>query len=233
LKKEDKYMMKTVWTAAMFLLSIGPAMAQSNARISVFAAGSFVGGSREFLMNSNNAFRTEYANGSKVGFRFGMDLNQNWAGEASYSYGSNSLRAVNLNLPRTEREFETKVHQFLLNGSYYFVDSDEKWRPFATFGIGFYRFSPTQDGKGVAAENFLTLPTRISSNTKVGMNVGGGLEGKLADRIGLRFDLRDHLVGIPRFGVPETPLNPGGAFYPVSGLLNNVEVGIGLGFYFR
>jgi hypothetical protein len=28
-------------------------------------------------------------------------------------------------------------------------------------------------------------------------------------------------------------LNPGGAFYPVSGLLNNVELGIGAVFYFR
>jgi hypothetical protein len=87
--------------------------------------------------------------------------------------------------------------------------------------------------KGVAANNFITLPTRISSDTKFGANLGGGVEGKLAERVGLRLDLRDHLVGIPRFGVPETPLNPGGAFYPVSGLLNNVELGIGAVFYFR
>src|SRR5262249_37682848 len=127
-------MRKTVLTA-MFLLSVGSAMAQSNVRIGVFAAGSFVAGSREFLMNSNNALRTEYANGGKVGFRVGMDLKQNWAGEAAYSYGSNSLRAINLNLPSKEREFETRVQQFLFNGSYYFVDGDEKWRPFATFGI--------------------------------------------------------------------------------------------------
>src|SRR5215813_6327223 len=126
-------MVKTVWTAAMFLLSVGAAMAQTNVRIGVFAAGSFVAGSREFLMNSSNALRTEYATGGKVGFRVGADLKQNWAGEASYSYGSNSLRAINLNLPRTEREFETKVHQFLINGSYYFVDSDERWRPYGTF----------------------------------------------------------------------------------------------------
>jgi outer membrane protein W len=226
-------MVKTVWTVAMFLVCVGPAMAQSNARITVFAAGSFVAGSREFLMNSNNAVRTEYADGAKLGFRVGVNLKPNWVGEASYSYGSNSLRAINLNPTRTEREFETRVHHFLLNGSYYFVDGDEKWRPFGTFGIGFYRFSPTQEGKGVAADNFITVPTRISSNTKLGVNFGGGVEGQLDEHIGLRFDLRDHLTGIPRFGLPETPLNPGGAFYPVSGLLNNVELGIGLVFYIR
>jgi opacity protein-like surface antigen len=230
---EDIEMVKIVWTTALFLGCVGPIMAQSNVRVNVFASGSFVAGSREFLMNSNNAVRTEYATGGKVGFRVGADLRENWAGEVSYSYGSNSLRAIDLNLPRTEREFETRVHQFLVNSSYYFVDSEEKWRPFATFGIGFYRFSPTQQAKGVAAEDFLTLPTKISSNTKFGANFGGGLEGKVAEHIGLRFDLRDNLVGIPRFGLPETPLNPGGAFYPVSGLLNNMELGIGVVFYVR
>jgi opacity protein-like surface antigen len=226
-------MAKIVWTAAIFFVSVGSLMAQTNAHIGVFASASFVGGSREFLMNSNTALRTEYANGGKLGFRLGMDLRQNWAGEVSYSYGNNDLRAINLNPPRSEREFNTRVHQFLVNGAYYFIDRDEKWRPFATFGVGFYHFSPTEEGKGVAANNFITLPTRISSATKFGANLGGGVEGKLAERVGLRLDLRDHLVGIPRFGVPETPLNPGGAFYPVSGLLNNVELGIGAVFYFR
>src|SRR5262249_8045345 len=111
--------------------------------------------------------------------------------------------------------------------------ADEKWRPFATFGIGVYRWSPTDDAKGVASVNFLTGPTRISSSTKFGVNFCGGLEGKMSEHLGVRFDLRDHLIGIPRYGVPETPLNPGGAFYPISGLLNNIEIGIGAVFYFQ
>jgi opacity protein-like surface antigen len=226
-------MRKLIWVAVILLVSVAPAMAQVRARASVFVAGSFVAGSREFLMNSNNAVRTEYANSGKFGFRVGADLNRNWAAEAAYSYGGNNLRAINLNPPRREREFETKVHQFLMNGSYYLADSDQNWRPFGTFGIGFYRFSPTEDGKGVAADNFLIGPTRISSSTKFGMNLGGGVEGKLAAPFGLRFDVRDHLMGIPRFGLPETPLNPGGAFYPVSGLMNNLELGVGVVIYFR
>src|SRR5437867_11091047 len=139
-------MMNRILTAAIFLVSVCPAMAQTNPRINVFAAGSFMAATREFLMNSNNAIRTEYAKGGKIGFRFAAALKENWAGEATYSYGSNNFRAINLNPPRREREFETRVHQFLLNGSYY-IPADEKWRPFATFGIGLYRFSPTEDGK--------------------------------------------------------------------------------------
>ena len=122
-------MRKLIWVAVILLVSVAPAMAQVRARASVFVAGSFVAGSREFLMNSNNAVRTEYANSGKFGFRVGADLNRNWAAEAAYSYGGNNLRAINLNPPRREREFETKVHQFLMNGSYYLADSDQNWRP--------------------------------------------------------------------------------------------------------
>ena len=226
-------MMKRICTLAILLLSAYPAMAQTNPRVTVFGAGSFVAGSREFLMNSNNALRTEYDDGGKVGVRFTMDLNDRWSGEASYSFGNNNLRAINLNPPRRERKFDTRVNQFLANGSYYFLPASEKWRPFATAGIGLYRLSPTKDAKGLAAVNFLDGPTRISSSTKFGVNFGGGLEGKMSEHVGLRFDLRDHVMGIPRFGVPETPLNPGGAFYPISGLLNNIEIGVGAVFYFQ
>jgi outer membrane protein W len=226
-------MMKRICSLTILLLSAYTAMAQTNPRVTVFGAGSFVAGSREFLMNSNTAVRTEYDNGGKVGVRFGVDLRDNWAAEASYSFAKNNLRAINLNPPRREREFETRAHQFMVNGSYYFLDANEKWRPFATAGVGLYRLSPTKDAKGLAAVNFLDGPTRISSSSKFGVNFGGGFEGKIADYVGLRFDLRDHIMGMPRFGLPETPLNPGGAFYPISGLLNNLEIGVGAVFYFQ
>ena len=225
-------MMKRICFLTILLLSAYPAMAQTNARVTVFGAASFVAGSREFLM-SNNVIRTEYDNDGKVGVRFGVDLKDNWAAEAAYSFGNNNLRVLKLNPPQREREFETRVHQFLVNGSYYFRDANEKWRPFATAGVGLYRLSPTKDAKGLAAVNFLDGSTRISSSTKFGINFGGGFEGKMTKYLGLRFDLRDHVMGIPRFGVPETPLNPGGAFYPVSGLLNNIEIGVGTIFYFQ
>ena len=225
-------MMKRICSLAIVLWSACPAMAQTNPRVTVFGAASFVTGSREFLM-SNNVIRTEYDNDGKVGVRFGVDLKDNWAAEAAYSFGNNNLRVLKLNPPQREREFETRVHQFLVNGSYYFLDANEKWRPFATAGAGLYRLSPTKDAKGLAAVNFLDGSTRISSSTKFGVNFGGGFEGKMTKYLGLRFDLRDHVMGIPRFGVPETPLNPGGAFYPVSGLINNIEIGVGAIFYFQ
>src|SRR5262245_40777314 len=154
--------MKRLCLLATLLLSGYPASAQNqltiiNPRVSFYGAVSFVAGSREFLIGSNS-IRTEYASGGKIGGRFTADFTENWAAELAYSFGGNNLRAINLNPPRREREFDTHVQQFLGNASYYFAAPDEKWRPFATGGIGLYRWSPTEDGKGLAAENFLVGP---------------------------------------------------------------------------
>ena len=162
-----------------------------------------------------------------------MDLRDHWAAEAGYSFGRNNVRVIELERPPVERVFQTDVHQFAVNGAYFFSPPDATLRPFATLGIGLSRFSPTDTGKANAARNFLDGPTRISSDTKLGLNFGGGFEGKVNQWFGVRLDFRDHITGIPRYGLPELPLNPGGVFYPVDGAVHDLEVAIGALFYFR
>ena len=65
------------------------------------------------------------------------------------------------------------------------------------------------------------------------MNFGGGFEAAATENIGVRLDLRDHIVGVPRFGLPEQPLNPGGVYYPATGTVHNWEIAVGALFYFR
>jgi opacity protein-like surface antigen len=120
----------------------------------------------------------------------------------------------------------------MVNGLYNFLPRDAQWRPFATFGIGLSRFSPTADARNRALQDFLSGPTRISSSTEFGFNFGGGVEKAVTERIGIRFDLRDNVTGMPRFGLPEAPLNPGGAFYPVKGVIHDFEVAAGVVFHF-
>jgi hypothetical protein len=80
---------------------------------------------------------------------------------------------------------------------------------------------------------FLDRSTRIDSSTKLGFNLGGGFEAAANQWLGIRVDARDHIMGIPRFGLPESPLSPGGVFYPVDGLLHNFEVAVGVLFFLR
>ena len=61
--------------------------------------------------------------------------------------------------------------------------------------------------------------------------MGGGLEARLNRWLGLRFDFKDYMSPIPRFGLGETSSGPGGIFFPVSGIVHNVEVAAGIVFY--
>src|SRR5438093_9426095 len=224
------------------LLSANLATAQyANPRVGVFVAGSFINGDRNFTLASgpSGPFQSEFKKGGKVGFRFGVDLTEHWAGEASYSFGANDFRineTINFLAPNErvrQRQYDLYLHQFIVNASYYFVPPGRQARPFVTFGLDMTRFSPTESARQAALTNFFNTPTRIGSDTTLGMNFGGGFEAPASENIGLRFDLRDHIIGIPRFGLPEQPLNPGGAYYPVTGMVHNWEIGVGAVFYFR
>ncbi len=62
--------------------------------------------------------------------------------------------------------------------------------------------------------------------------MGEGIEARLNRWIGIRFDVKDYISAIPRFGLDETSSGPGAVFFPVSGAVNNVETAAGIVFYF-
>jgi hypothetical protein len=218
----------------IFLGSVSALEAQiSSERIGVYGAGSFAGSDRVFVVNSDDIFQTEFRKGAKLGVRFSVDLTDEWAAEGSYSIGRNNLRVSKLDPPRRAVTFQTYLHQFTGNASYFFAPAGDEFRPFLTFGATLTRFSPTDQAQARAAIVFIDRSTRISSSTELGFNFGGGFEAAANQWLGIRIDARDHVMGIPRFGIPETPLSPGGVFYPVNGLLHNVEIAVGALFFLR
>ena len=48
----------------------------------------------------------------------------------------------------------------------------------------------------------------------------------------MRLDFRDHVTGIPRFGLPQTAISPTAPFFPVQGKAQDVEITTGLTYYF-
>jgi hypothetical protein len=225
-------MIKISSAVLLAVLSAYPAFAQySNPRASVFVAGSFPGGNRVFEVDPGEVIETDLRKGAKIGFRIGADLTETWGAEATYSFGSADLR-VRETTPTREREFDAHLHQFMVNGLYNFLPSDSVWRPFATVGLGLARYSPKESARDAALQNFLDGPTRISSSTRLSINFGGGVEREITEIIGVRADVRDHIIGIPRFGLPEVPLNPNGVFYPVKGVVHDFEISVGVVFHF-
>jgi opacity protein-like surface antigen len=129
------------------------------------------------------------------------------------------------------RLFEARTHQFSGNALYYISGLSEDWKPFVTGGIGITRFSPTQEAVAFAGLRFLDDPARIQSTNKFGINFGAGTEYQLSSTLGLRADIRDYVMGIPTFNLSPVPAGSGSVFYPVSGRVNNIEVGAGIILY--
>lgn len=216
----------------LFLLAGTAAWGQvENARLTFFGGGSFLKGEKSFTVDGAPK-RSNFASGGRIGGRFTVDLGEHWAVEGAYAYGTNNLRIQDVGARTITRSFGTRVHQLTGNASYYFSESSSTIRPFVTAGVGLMRFNPTGKAKNQAAVEFIDAPASIQSNTKFEFNFGAGLEAAASDRFGLRLDLRDHLAGIPRFGIPQAPSAGVADFYPVSGAVNDVEASAGIVIYF-
>lgn len=217
----------------VFLLLAPGAVAQDgNLRLSVFGGGSFLKGERSFIIDGSPK-RSDFAKGGKFGFRGTADLNSHWAVEGAYSYGTNNLRIFDIGTTTRERAFGTRIHQITGNALYYLGDPESKLRPFVTAGGGLMRFGPTSEAKSAATIKFIDEPATISATNGFDFNYGGGIEAKVSDFWGLRFDVRDHLAKIPRFGIPEAPTAGIADFFPVSGATHDVETSVGIVIYLR
>ncbi len=197
-------------------------------KVTIFGGGSFLKADRTFNVGTgNNPVLTNYANGGKLGFRGTVDLSKHFALEGTYAFGRNNFQATQLSGPGAGTQaFGTRVQQMAGNMLVYIASTD-KFRLFGTGGIGLGRFSPTD----AAVAALQTSGTTVVPDNKVDFNFGGGFETRLSSWLGARFDVRDHLSGIPTYGLPQSSTT--GAFYPVTGRVHNIETTLGLVLYVK
>jgi opacity protein-like surface antigen len=225
-------MRKVIWFVLAVCVVLTDANAQqlSDPRISVFGAASFLAASRTFTVDGD-VLNTKYETGPRFGFRATASLTDRVSVEGTYSFGRNNLRVTTLRTIPVMRLFEIKDQQVSGNALYYFSGVGDDWKPFVTAGIGVTRFSPTQEAAAFAGLRFLNDPASIQPSNKFGINIGGGTEYQISNAFGLRGDFRDHVMGVPRFSLPQAPTGPGSVFYPVNGQINNLEFSAGVVFY--
>src|SRR5262249_28723969 len=148
--------------------------------------------------------------------------------EAGYGYGTNNLRMFELNslgVPRIQRDYGVRVHQFGGNAMVFLNPRDSRIRVFGTGGLALEQFSPTDKAKAFASTvQFIQEKAALSSTSSVGFNFGGGVEARATEQFGIRFDFRGHVTDIPTYGVPVTNPGNGADFYPVNGKVQNMEV---------
>ncbi len=221
------------WMACALLVAaavVPNALAHPNPRITVLFGGSFISGERAFVVEGES-FVSQFLNGGKFRLRGSLDLTSHWTLEGDYSIGRNDQRITEES--GVKRDFGVTVGQVQLNFVRFLTDNESRIRPFFSAGLGMVRFNPTDEAKEAAlGGDFLTDPTQLTSSIDLSFAVGGGLEARLNRWLGLRFDLKDHMSPIPRFGLDETSSGSGGSFFPVSGIVHNVEAAAGIVFYF-
>ena len=225
-------MLSTLACAAALLFLAPSGFGQIlNPRVTISGTASVMKGERNFTVNTD-AFKSELVNGGKMTARLTLDLTKHFSIEGEYAFSRNNLRITDLGGTPQEHGFGIRGHQVQVNILHFFTGSDSTIRPFLTTGVGLVRFSPTDQAKAEAlAMNFIEDPAQISSVDKVGVTFGGGIEAHAISWLGLRFDVRDRITAYPRFGLPQSSSGTGAAFFPVDGIVHNVEAGVGLVIY--
>ena len=199
-------------------------------RITFLGGASLLSASRSFVIGTR-LFETQFQNGIKIGVRGTFNVGEHWGAEGTYSLSSNGLQVRGV-APATVQDYGVHLHQFTGNALYFFTASGKSFRPFVTAGLGVSRYSPTSDAKLAAAQDFLGQPAVLVSTSAFDFNFGAGIETKPWDHFGVRLDFRDHVTGIPRFGLPETATGPTAPFFPVQGRAQDFEISAGFIYYF-
>jgi hypothetical protein len=222
----------TVTLVLALLFVPGLAAQGTNLRFTLFGGGSFLKADRTFPAEGQT-YHTAFASGGRAGIRVTLDITKHLGAEGSYSYGTNNLRVADLNgVPPLVRGFGVRDQQIDGDILYFLTASSRRLRPFAAFGVGILRVSPTSEAKATAStEGFIAGPATLSSGNKFDFNYGFGVEDKLVKHFGIRFDLRDYVLAPPRLGAPSGPGSPGAGFFPVTGVVHDVEVTAGIVLY--
>jgi Outer membrane protein beta-barrel domain len=222
-------MTKKLLFVLLLAMSAGLAAQEGNARITLFGSASVIERDRNFVL-FGEAFRTEYDVGGKVGVRGTMDLNDKWALEGTYAFGQNTWHVTEeLGTPTAEHRAFV-IHRQQLTGSLLrFLNSRSNSVSFFVLaGGGLTRFSPTDGARVRAAHEFVNNPApNVQASNQWSVHAGAGLEAKVSSHWGIRLDVEDHIIPVPRFGLPET--NPGGGadFYPQGGVIQDIEPSFG------
>ena len=213
------------------LLASAPLFAQNlDPRIAFLLGASLPSGSRTFVIGPS-VFDTQFQSGAKLGLRGTVNIREHWGAEATYSFSADGLQVTRV-APATVQNFGVHLDEFTGNALFFFTRQDTLLRPFLTAGLGASHFSPTEKAKLMAASDFLGQPAVITGSSEFNFNFGAGIEARPWDHLGLRFDLRDHVTGIPRFGLPQAATGPNSPFFPISGRLQDVELTGGLVYHF-
>jgi len=168
-----------------------------------------------------------FASGYIVGARVTENLGKYFGAELEYSLSNQPLVFTNLTPDISRVSVDHRVHQITYVVLVYGLPRSSRWRPYGLVGPGISLYEFFGDKEDDAIARGLSLKDRW----KFGATFGGGVKYRVTDQVGLRFDVKDHLTGVPDFGLPATGTATAPGFRP-DGTLQNWQFTIGLSYLF-
>ncbi|MDA2929757.1 outer membrane beta-barrel protein [Acidobacteria bacterium AH-259-O06] len=174
----------------------------------------------------------EFESSYLVGARITENLGQHFGAELEYALANQPGSFVDLRPDLTRLDFDHKVHTFAYSILVYPMNRECRIRPFGSIGIGASFFQISGDGQGQALDKGVELKDRW----KLALSYGGGVKLHINAGWGFRFDFRDHVTGVPDFGLPsQAPLlegNKTGAGFRPDGNFHNWQISAGFMYSF-
>jgi outer membrane protein OmpA-like peptidoglycan-associated protein/opacity protein-like surface antigen len=131
--------------------------------------------------------------------------------------------------------FGARQRQIYVGPVFHFTPRESRVRPFVTAGPGVNWYIPTDTARNQALRpdgSGLGLARNLKTETVVGFNYGAGIKAKLAERVGLRGDVRGFITQHADFGIPSAnPLPNNLVAFQENNPLNALQVTGGLTFY--
>ena len=208
-------------------------------RFFIMGADSRLTDQRSFREGPNGTssipFGSRYAGGGKVIAGVEVPLDKIFGVEGSYGFGQNNLELNYLIYNPVEvKGYGVRNNRFSVDIVGHLPGVWRGIRAYGVMGPEFDLFSPTSSAQTSATtQGFAFAPSaKLASEGHPGFNVGAGIDYKVASKVDLRIDVREHMTGSPRLGLPNAATSTSAAYFPVGGPAYDLEYSLGIVYRF-
>ena len=170
-----------------------------------------------------------YDRGYHVGVRVAQHFADYWAANLEYSVSDQRVRFMNLAPGIENISLSHLIHQFSYSVALAPTRLHTRFRPYAMLGAGSTLFYIPDSSKYDAS----LFGLRLRDSWEFTVNAGVGFKFLIADRAVFAVDLKDHISGVPSYGLPLSAQVTAAGFQPgieTRGMLHNWRLNAGLGF---
>ena len=184
-----------VFTSCLLYASL-TLVAQEKGQIGIFGGGSWFYGSN-FVSSypvPNTVLPYKFIPGGFFGIRVREMLTEHFGLEQSVTVLGN-------NNARFGTDYAgTRTNQFYFNANWYGYERDARVRPYFSVGAGVNMFRPTDDARSSLSN---TIGVYLVESDKFAANFGGGVQGKITQRVALDLSVRAFIEKTPTFDFPQ------------------------------